>query len=50
MESRSKSIEYPLIGKPVDDSFSPVRLPTSKDVLRRFFYHFKVHEMNMKKC
>ena len=50
MESRSKTIEYPLIGKPLDDSFSTLRLPTNKDVLRRVFYHVEVYEMVMKKC
>ena len=46
MESRSKTIEYPLIGEPLDDSFSPPRLPANKDVLGRFFYHFKVQQLS----
>ena len=26
----------------MDDGFSPLRLPTNKDVLRKFFYYFKI--------
>ena len=46
MESRSKTIEYPLVGKLLDNSFSPMRLPANKDALRRFFYHFKVQQLS----
>ena len=31
-----------LIGKPLDGGFSPSCLPTNKDVLRKFFYYFKI--------
>ena len=49
MESRSKTIEYPSIGKPLDDNFSPRHLPANKDILRRFFYHFKVQQLSQQK-
>ena len=49
MESRSKIIEYPVTGKPLNDSFSPLRLPAKKDVLRKFFYHFKVKQLSRQK-
>ena len=44
-----KPQEYPLIGKSLDDSFSPLRMPVNKDVLRKFFYHFKVQQLSKQK-
>jgi len=45
MDSRSKTVEFAFIGKPLDDGFSPLRLSTNKDVLRRFFFYFKIKKM-----
>ena len=42
MNLRSAAVDFALIGKPLDDGFSLLRLPTNKDVLQKFFYYFKI--------
>ena len=42
MNLRSTAVDFALIGKPLDDGFSPSRLPTNKDVLRKSFYYLKI--------
>ena len=49
MESRSKTFELALIGKPKDDEFSPLRLPIDKDVLRRLLFYIKVQKISEQK-
>ena len=41
MNLRSAAVDFALIGKLLDDGFLPLRLPTNKDVLRKFFCYFK---------
>ena len=42
MNLRTAVVDFALIGKLLDDRFSPLRLPINKDVLRKFFYYFKI--------
>ena len=42
-------MEYLLIGKPLHNSFSPLRLPANKDALRRFFYSVRVQQLPQQK-
>ena len=42
MNFRSTPVDFAVIGKLLDDGFSPLRLPTNKDALPKFFYYFKI--------
>ena len=47
---RSTAVNFVLVGKPLDDGFSPLRLPTYKLVLRKFFYYFKIKKFAEQKA